>query len=63
MIIDLLASAWLDRYDLSSLGYIGGGGSAMPQAVAEQLFDRFNLRFVEGYGLTKFSRCHAVQSL
>ena len=53
MIIDLLASPWLDRYDLSSLGYIGGGGSAMPQAVAEQLFDRFNLRFVEGYGLTE----------
>jgi fatty-acyl-CoA synthase len=53
MIIDLLASPRLDRYDLSSLVYIGGGGSAMPQAVAEQLFDRFNLRFVEGYGLTE----------
>ena len=53
MIIDLLASPRLDQYDLSSLVYIGGGGSAMPQAVAEQLFDRFNLRFVEGYGLTE----------
>lgn len=53
MIIDLLASPRLDQYDLSSLVYIGGGGSAMPEAVAEQLFDRFNLRFVEGYGLTE----------
>jgi fatty-acyl-CoA synthase len=53
MIIDLLASPRLDQYDLSSLVYIGGGGSAMPQAVAEQLFDRCNLRFVEGYGLTE----------
>jgi fatty-acyl-CoA synthase len=53
MIIDLLASPRLDRYDLSSLVYIGGGGSAMPQAVAEQLFDRFSLRLVEGYGLTE----------
>jgi fatty-acyl-CoA synthase len=61
MIIDLLASPRLDQYDLSSLVYIGGGGAAMPQAVAEQLFDRFKLRFVEGYGLTK-RRCRAVQS-
>jgi fatty-acyl-CoA synthase len=53
MIIDLLASPRLDQFDLSSLVYIGGGGSAMPQAIAEQLFDRFNLRFVEGYGLTE----------
>jgi fatty-acyl-CoA synthase len=53
MIIDLLASPRLDQFDLSGLVYIGGGGSAMPQAIAEQLFDRFNLRFVEGYGLTE----------
>ncbi|HEX5514426.1 MAG TPA: long-chain fatty acid--CoA ligase [Gammaproteobacteria bacterium] len=53
MIIDLLASPRLERYDFSSLVFIGGGGSAMPQAVAERLFDRFGLRFVEGYGLTE----------
>lgn len=53
MIIDLLASPQLDQYDFSSLVYIGGGGSAMPQAVAERLFDQFGLRFVEGYGLTE----------
>lgn len=53
MIIDLLASPDLDQYDFSSLVFIGGGGSAMPQAVAERLFERFGLRFVEGYGLTE----------
>ncbi len=53
MIIDLLASPQLDQYDFSSLAYIGGGGSAMPQAIAERLFDQFGLRFVEGYGLTE----------
>jgi fatty-acyl-CoA synthase len=53
MIIDLMGSPKLEQYDLSSLVYIGGGGSAMPQAIAERLFDQFQLRFVEGYGLTE----------
>ena len=53
MVIDLLASPSFDRYDLSSLVYIGGGGAAMPQAVAQRLLELFGLRFVEGYGLTE----------
>jgi fatty-acyl-CoA synthase len=55
MIIDLLASPHLDDYDLSSLIHIGGGGAAMPQAVAERLLEQFGLKFVEGYGLTESS--------
>jgi fatty-acyl-CoA synthase len=53
MVIDLLGSPNFDRYDLSSLGHIGGGGAAMPQAVAERLLGQFGLRYVEGYGLTE----------
>ncbi len=53
MIVDLLASPHFDRYDLSSLVTIGGGGAAMPQAVAERLRERFGLTFAEGYGLTE----------
>ena len=53
MVIDLLGSQHLDRYDLSSLVYIGGGGAAMPEAVAQRLLDQFGLRYVEGYGLTE----------
>ena len=53
MIMDLLASPNLSSYDLSSLKYIGGGCAAMPQAVAQRLFDEFGLRFAEGYGLTE----------
>jgi fatty-acyl-CoA synthase len=53
MIIDLLASPNFASYDLSSLVYIGGGGAAMPQAVAQRLFDLYGLRYVEGYGLTE----------
>ena len=53
MVIDLLGSPNLKRYDLSSLAYIGGGGAAMPEAVAQRLLDEFGLRYVEGYGLTE----------
>ena len=53
MIIDLLGSPRLDDFDLSSLVYIGGGGAAMPQAVAERLEQQFGLRYAEGYGLTE----------
>ena len=53
MVIDLLGSQHLERYDLTSLVYIGGGGAAMPEAVAQRLLDQFGLRYVEGYGLTE----------
>jgi fatty-acyl-CoA synthase len=53
MVIDLMASPNFDHYDLSSLVHIGGGGAAMPQAVAQRLLEQFGLRYVEGYGLTE----------
>ena len=53
MVIDLLGSPNMDKYDLSSLVYIGGGGAAMPEAVAQRLIDQFGLRYTEGYGLTE----------
>jgi fatty-acyl-CoA synthase len=53
MVIDLMASPRLAQYDLSSLVQIGGGGAAMPQAVAQRLFDHYGLRYAEGYGLTE----------
>ena len=53
MVIDLLALPGIDTVDLSSLRYIGGGGAAMPEAVATQLQQRLGLTYVEGYGLTE----------
>ncbi len=53
MVIDLLGSPHFDKYDLSSLVQIGGGGAAMPQAVAQRLLEQFGLRYTEGYGLTE----------
>ncbi len=53
MVIDLLGSPNFEQFDLKSLVYIGGGGAAMPQAVAQRLYQQFGLRYVEGYGLTE----------
>ena len=53
MVVDLLASPHFAQYDLSSLTHIGGGGAAMPQAVAQRLWEQYGLRYLEGYGLTE----------
>ena len=53
MVIDLMASPSFETFDLSSLVYIGGGGAAMPRAVAQRLWEQFGLRYCEGYGLTE----------
>ncbi len=53
MVIDLMNSPHFAKYDLSSLVYIGGGGAAMPQAVAQRLLEQYGLHYSEGYGLTE----------
>jgi fatty-acyl-CoA synthase len=53
MVIDLLGSPNFDKFSLQSLVHIGGGGAAMPQAVAQRLLELYGLRYSEGYGLTE----------
>ena len=53
MVIDLLGSPNFETFNLKSLVYIGGGGAAMPQAVAQRLYELYGLRYSEGYGLTE----------
>jgi fatty-acyl-CoA synthase len=53
LIVDLLTSPRLAEYDLSSLRKIGGGGAAMPEAVARQLESMCHLTYLEGYGLSE----------
>ncbi|MFJ1252894.1 long-chain fatty acid--CoA ligase [Cupriavidus sp. CuC1] len=53
MVIDLLASANLERFNFTTLRHVGGGGAAMPQAVAERLKQQFGLSYLEGYGLSE----------
>lgn len=53
MAIDMLSDPEIENYDLSSLENIGGGGAAMPAAVAEKLFELTGLHYIEGYGLSE----------
>ncbi|AQZ95743.1 long-chain fatty acid--CoA ligase [Halopseudomonas phragmitis] len=53
MVVDLLSDPQIDQYDLSSLKAIGGGGAAMPVAVAEKLKLKTGLEYAEGYGLSE----------
>jgi fatty-acyl-CoA synthase len=53
MMVDFLANPNLGKYDLSSLRQLGGGGAAMPEAVARKLEEVIGLPFVEGYGLSE----------
>ncbi|WP_010138662.1 long-chain-fatty-acid--CoA ligase [Oceanicola sp. S124] len=53
MAIDLLNTPGIERHDLSSLRGIGGGGAAMPEAVADRLHALTGLDYIEGYGLSE----------
>lgn len=53
MAVDFLSNPDIGQYDLSSLNTIGGGGAAMPEAVAEKLKRMTGLDYIEGYGLSE----------
>ncbi len=53
MLVDFMSNPKLGQYDLSSLKVLGGGGAAMPEAVARKLEDVIGLPYVEGYGLSE----------
>ena len=53
MVVDALAAEGFDDAAFARLKIITGGGAAMPAAVAAELKRRWNLSYVEGYGLTE----------
>ena len=53
MVIDFLMNPKIGEYDLSSITRVGGGGAAMPEAIAQKLQDLCKLTYVEGYGLSE----------
>jgi fatty-acyl-CoA synthase len=53
MVVDFVSNPKLDDYDLSSLRRIGGGGAAMPTAVADILENKLGLKYGEGYGMSE----------
>ena len=52
MIQDFFLNPNLDKYDISSIRRLSGGGAAMPAAVAQRL-QTMGVTYVEGYGLTE----------
>jgi fatty-acyl-CoA synthase len=53
MVIDFLALPDLDRFDLSRLSCVRGGGAAMPDALAARLKALTGRDYIEGYGMTE----------
>ena len=53
MAVDFLSNPEIGQYDLSSLNTIGGGGAAMPEAIAGKLRNLTGLDYIEGYGLSE----------
>ena len=53
MVVDLLSSPDVAKYDLTSIRLMGGGGAAMPEAIAQKLQDTYGLTYIEGYGLSE----------
>jgi fatty-acyl-CoA synthase len=53
MVVDMLSHPEIGRFDLSSLTSIGGGGAAMPEAVAHKLKQLLGLDYIEGYGMSE----------
>ena len=53
MLIDFLAQPDLEKFDLSPMALLSGGGAAMPKAVAERIQALWGLAYIEGYGLSE----------
>lgn len=53
MAVDFLTQGNLERFDLSNLKNIGGGGAAMPGPIKEKLKVLLGLDYIEGYGLSE----------
>lgn len=64
MLVDFFAHPAARERDLSSLAMLNGGGAAMPEAVSAMLKERFDITYIEGYGLTEtasFLHCNPMQ--
>lgn len=53
MIVEVLAQLAKKPRDLSSLRYVLGGATPIPQAVADEIKQRFGLTLIESYGMTE----------
>jgi fatty-acyl-CoA synthase len=62
-LVDFFANPDVERYDLSSLTLVTGGGGAVPEALAMHMRERFGLTLNEAYGMTEtasFLHCNPL---
>ncbi|MFM0339346.1 long-chain-fatty-acid--CoA ligase [Paraburkholderia fungorum] len=53
MMVDFMSLTDLERFDLSSIERLAGGGAAMPKALAQRVEARLGVPYMEGYGLSE----------
>ena len=53
MVVDMLGHPDIGRFDLSSLQSIGGGGAAMPAAMAQKPQHMLGMDYIKGYGMSE----------
>ena len=53
MVVDMLSHPHIEDFDLGSIVSIGGGGAAMPEAIAAKLKALTGLDYIEGYGMSE----------
>ena len=53
MMVDFMSLPDLERFDLSSIERLAGGGAAMPNALAQRIESRLGVPYMEGYGLSE----------
>ena len=53
MMVDFMSLPDLERFDLSSIERLAGGGAAMPNALAQRIEARLGVPYMEGYGLSE----------
>ncbi len=59
MMVDVMADPAFTRERIKTIKRIGGGGAAMPEALARRLEEETGLAYVEGYGLSEtMAACH-----
>lgn len=60
MVMDLLNFDGVDAFDVSSLDYVGVGGSPMPKERIQAVEETFDCTLLEGYGMTETTPLAAI---
>jgi acyl-CoA synthetase (AMP-forming)/AMP-acid ligase II len=63
VILALAGHPLVDRYDLSSLRFVGSGGAPLGAETEQRCADRLGCVVAQGFGMTELTCCGAISSL